>query len=87
MWLVGVVSRRWVWLVGVGGINGCDCKEVYRFSHIIYPYSSCIYGHQLYAFKGRGVDHKVEGVCYIEMNRGRICAGPAHLLQVAVISN
>ena len=23
MWLVGVVSRRWVWLVGVGGIYGC----------------------------------------------------------------
>ena len=31
MWLVGVVSRRWVWLVGVGGIYGCGCKEVYRF--------------------------------------------------------
>ena len=27
--LVGVVSRRWVWLVGVGGIYGCGCKEVY----------------------------------------------------------
>ena len=25
-------------------------------------------GHQ--AFKGRGVDLKVEGVCYIEMHRG-----------------
>ena len=24
MWLVGVVSRRLVWLVGVGGIYGCD---------------------------------------------------------------
>ena len=40
MWLVGVVSRRWVWLVGVGGIygvaTGCDCKEVYRFPHIYY---------------------------------------------------
>ena len=24
MWLVGVVSRRPVWLVGVGGIYGCD---------------------------------------------------------------
>ena len=31
MWLVGVVSRRRVWLVGVGGIYGCGCKEVYRF--------------------------------------------------------
>ena len=29
VWLVGVVSRRQVWLVGVGGIYGCGCKEVY----------------------------------------------------------
>ena len=35
MWLVGVVSRRRVWLVGVGGMYGCGCKEVYiyRFPH------------------------------------------------------
>ena len=33
LWLVGVVSRRRVWLVGVGGIYGCGCKEVYRFPH------------------------------------------------------
>ena len=43
VWLVGVVSRRWVWLVGVGGIygcgTGCGCKEVYRFPHTTYPYS------------------------------------------------
>ena len=37
---MGVMSRRWVWLVGVGGIYGC--KEVYRFPHSTYPYSSCI---------------------------------------------
>ena len=56
MWLVGVVSRRLVWLVGVGGIYGCGwniwvwlaggecgCKEDYKFPHITYPYSSCIY--------------------------------------------
>ena len=42
VWLVGVVSRRWVWLVGEGGIYGCGCKEVYRFPHTTYPYSSCI---------------------------------------------
>ena len=23
-----VVSRRWVWLVGVGGIYGCGCKVI-----------------------------------------------------------
>ena len=32
-YIVGVVSRRWVLLVGVGGIYvcgyGCGCKEVY----------------------------------------------------------
>ena len=43
VWLVGVVSRRWVWLVGVGEIYGCGCKEVYRFPHTTYPYSSCIF--------------------------------------------
>ena len=42
VWLVGVVSRRRVWLVGVGGIYRCGCKEVYRFPHTTYPYSSCI---------------------------------------------
>ena len=42
VWLMGVVSRRWVWLVGEGGIYGCGCKEVYRFPHTTYPYSSCI---------------------------------------------
>ena len=24
-----------MWLVGVGGIYGCGCKEVYRFAHTI----------------------------------------------------
>ena len=49
MWLVGVVSRRPVWLVGVGGIYGCDYivgvvlrRYIYRFPHTTYPYSSCI---------------------------------------------
>ena len=27
--------------MGVAG-GGCGCKEVYRFPHITYPYSSCI---------------------------------------------
>ena len=35
-----------MWLVGVGGIYGCGTgcggKEVYRFPHTTYPYSSCI---------------------------------------------
>ena len=39
---MGVVSRRRVWLVGMGVATGCGCKEVYRFPHTTYPYSSCI---------------------------------------------
>ena len=26
----------------MGVASGCGCKEVYRFPHINYPYSSCI---------------------------------------------
>ena len=41
---VGVASgsgwNLWVWLMGVA--SGCGCKEVYRFPHTTYPYSSCI---------------------------------------------
>ena len=41
---VGVASgsgwNLWVWLLGV--VTGCGCKEVYRFPHTTYPYSSCI---------------------------------------------
>ena len=33
MWLVGVVSRRWLWLVG--GIYGCGYHEVYIILIII----------------------------------------------------
>ena len=33
VWLVGEVSRTLVWLVGVGGICGCGCKEVYVTVH------------------------------------------------------
>ena len=35
MWLVGVVES-------MGVATGCGCKEVYRFPHTTYPYSSCI---------------------------------------------
>ena len=28
--------------MGVGVASGCGCKEVYRFPHTPYPYSSCI---------------------------------------------
>ena len=47
VWLVGVVSRRWEleWVESMGvatAVTGCGCKEVYRFPHTTYPYSSCI---------------------------------------------
>ena len=32
---------EWVECMGVS--SGCGCKEVYRFPHTTYPYSSCIY--------------------------------------------
>ena len=41
---VGVASgsgwNLWVWLLGVA--TGCGFKEIYRFPHTTYPYSSCI---------------------------------------------
>ena len=39
--IYGVVFRRWVWSERIGVVSGC-CKEVYRFPHITYPYSTCI---------------------------------------------
>ena len=39
---MGVVSKRWVWVESMGVASGCGCKEVYRFPHTTYPYSSCI---------------------------------------------
>ena len=38
---MGVASGRWVESMGVA--TGCGCKEVYRFPHTTYPYSSCIF--------------------------------------------
>ena len=38
---MGVVSRRWVWLECIGVVSGW-CKEVYRYPHISYPYSTYI---------------------------------------------
>ena len=29
-----------MWLESMGVVSGCSCKEVYRFPHITYPYSS-----------------------------------------------
>ena len=40
--ILGVVSRRWVWVESMGVASECGCKELYRFPHITYPYSSCI---------------------------------------------
>ena len=28
--------------ISMGVASGCGCKEVYRFPHVTYPYSSCI---------------------------------------------
>ena len=42
---------------------------IHKEAHTNERFISCD-GHQLYAFKGWGVDLEVEGVCYIEMHRG-----------------
>ena len=34
---MGVASRRRVWLVGVGGIYGCGCKEVMDILILLIP--------------------------------------------------
>ena len=39
MWLVGVASGSG-WM---GVATGCGYKEVYRFPHTTYPYSSCMF--------------------------------------------
>ena len=39
---MGVVSRRWMGMESICVASGCGCKEVYRFSHITHPCSSCI---------------------------------------------
>ena len=39
---MSVVIRRWVWLECIGVVSVCCCKEVYRFLHNTYPYSTFI---------------------------------------------
>ena len=54
----------------MGGIYGCGCTcFIHEESHTNERFISCD-EHQLYAFKGRGVDLEVEGMHYIEMHRG-----------------
>ena len=31
------------WVESMGVATGCGCKEVYRFPHSTYPYSSCFF--------------------------------------------
>ena len=38
---MGVINGRRVWVESVGVASGYGCKEVYKFPHITYPYSSC----------------------------------------------
>ena len=64
-------------------MKGCTCfiQEAHTNERLI----SCD-GHQLYAFKGWGVDLEVEGVHYIDMHRRpHMCKG--RLLQGVEISN
>ena len=47
-------------------MKGCTCF-IHEEVNTNEPFIFC-YGHQLYAFKGRGVDLEVEGVHYIKMH-------------------
>ena len=38
---MGVVSRRWLWLVGVGGICGCGCKDYLSLLLLYLFFFSC----------------------------------------------
>ena len=44
MWLVGVVSTRQVWLVGVGVASGCGCVRDRPWTDLLdnYMFSACI---------------------------------------------
>ena len=39
---MGVAIKIWVWLECIGVVSVCCYKEVYRFPHITYPYSTSI---------------------------------------------
>ena len=67
--------------------EGCTCF-IQEVAHKNERFISCD-GHQLYAFKGLGVDLEVEGVRYIEMHRGPAAhvLGPPPSFQGAEISN
>ena len=60
-------------------------RFIHEEAHTNVRFISCD-GHQLYAFKERGVDLEVEGVRYIEMHRGPHMYW-ARFLQGAEISN
>ena len=49
-------------------MKDCTCFK-HEEAHTNERFLSCN-GHQLYDFKGRGVDFEVEGMRYIEMHRG-----------------
>ena len=83
MWLLGVVVRRYIdflilllylfFFAAASGVplqpyEGCTCF-IQEEAHTNERFISCD-GHQLYAFKGLGVDLEVEGMRYIDMHCG-----------------
>ena len=60
-------------------MKGCTCF-IHKKAHTNKYFISCG-GHQLYAFKGRGVDLKVEGMHYIARDASRaayvLCLPPS----------
>ena len=58
----------------MGVATGCGCKEVYRFTHLTYPYSSCICSflqqHPYLLFIFLYVFRSLYNYIYIERERG-----------------
>ena len=65
MWLVGVVRRRWVWLVGgfygyawlprIGVVSECCCKEVYNYIDILTIIINFSYSTYISSFFGSSI--------------------------------
>ena len=72
---VGVASgsgwNLWVWLLGGG------CKEIYRFPHTTYPYSSCICS----------FCSSIPTFCSLKKNVFRSCSSYFFVIKFYVINN
>ena len=68
----------------MGVSSGCGCKEVYRFPHITYPYSSCICSflqqHPYFLFIKKNVFHSCSGSYFLFYVLNNFPAALTHIL-------